>query len=142
MELEILKGVGTLHAVIAVVAAAGFFFFWARTRFWLPKYAHVLALIALALGVWMAATVSDDAPISKQGPVAKILLALGLPVMVYFFFVFYGGQRAAYESRSKSTLPCPYCHEPVDVVSGGNRTSDGKSSPFKQQCPHCGQDIG
>ena len=46
----------------------------------------------------MTATVSDNAPISKQGPLAKILLTLAFPTMVYFFFVFYGGQRAAYET--------------------------------------------
>jgi hypothetical protein len=87
----------------------------------------------------MTATISDNAPISQQGPWAKILLALAFPTMVYFFFVFYGGQRAAYESRFISTSPCPYCQQPI-AVSG--ESSQGKGSDLEQRCPHCGQRIG
>ena len=78
MLLDIFNNFHIIHGILLVVAAIGFFLFWARTRFWLPKYAHILAIIALALGAWMAATVSDNAPISKQGPLAKTLLALAL----------------------------------------------------------------
>jgi endogenous inhibitor of DNA gyrase (YacG/DUF329 family) len=139
MLLDIFNNFHIIHGILLVIAALGFFLFWARTRFWLPKYAHILAIIALALGAWMTATVSDSAPISKQGPLAKILLALALPAMVYFFFVFYGGQRAAYESRFISTSPCPHCQQPVAVTG---ESSQGKGSNLEQRCPHCGQRIG
>jgi 4-amino-4-deoxy-L-arabinose transferase-like glycosyltransferase len=141
MLFDLLKGLNVLHGVILVVVAIGLFWFWARTRFWLPRYVHVLAIIALALGIWMLANVSDDAPISKQGPYAKILLVLVLPAMVYFFFVFYGGQHAAY--RNRSTPLCPHCRQPVPVRRGSkSNRPDRESSSFRQQCPHCGKDFG
>ena len=45
-----LKAVYLVHAALLVLAAIGFFRFWARTRFWLPKYVHVLAGASFALG--------------------------------------------------------------------------------------------
>jgi hypothetical protein len=38
-------------------------------------------------------------PISKHGPLVKFLGALILTAMVYFFFVFYGGQQAAFRAQ-------------------------------------------
>jgi len=107
MELKsmlpnVFRGFQLAHALLLGLAAVGFFVFWARTRFWLPKYAHVLAAIGLAVGLWCAANVADDAPIHRQGPVARVLLALIVPAMVYFFFVFYGGQRAAFRNKPKN----------------------------------------
>src|SRR5690348_12966555 len=99
---SIFKGFQLIHFVFFAVAAVGFFIFWSRTRFWLPKYAHMLAAIALLVGIWCASTIPGDAPVSKQGPIAKLLLALALPAMVYFFFVFYGGQKAAFRRKPKS----------------------------------------
>jgi hypothetical protein len=37
-----------------------------------------------------------------HGPAAEFLIARALPAMVYFFFVFYGGQRAAVRSKPKT----------------------------------------
>lgn len=53
---NLFKGFQFLHAVLLVLSAAGFFIFWARTRFWLPKYAHVLAAIGLLVGIWCVST--------------------------------------------------------------------------------------
>ena len=47
-------------------------------------------------------SVPSDAPPSKHGPAAKFAFALILPAMVYFFFVFYGGQEAAHRSKWKT----------------------------------------
>lgn len=91
-----------MHGVILVISAVAFFIFWARTRFWLPKYAHILAAIGLAVGAWCVSNVPEDAPIRKEGPTAEVLWALALPAMVYFFFVFYGGQRAAFRRKPKN----------------------------------------
>lgn len=95
-------GFRVLHGVLLAFAAVGFFIFWIRTRFWLPKYAHILAAIGLAVGIWCVSNVPDDAPISRHGPGVKFLEALILPAMVYFFFVFYGGQQEAFRSKSKN----------------------------------------
>jgi len=99
---NLFRGFQLLHAVLLLISAVGFFIFWARTRFWLPKYAHILAAIGLVVGVWCVSNVPSDAPLSKQGPVAKFLFALILPAMVYFFFVFYGGQKAAHRRKPKT----------------------------------------
>jgi hypothetical protein len=102
MLANLFTGFQVLHGVLLALAAVGFFIFWFRTRFWLPQYAHILAAIGLAVGIWCVSSVTDDAPISKYGPVVKSLGALILPAMVYFFFVFYGGQQAAFRRKSKS----------------------------------------
>lgn len=99
---QFFKGFQLIHFVFLAIAAVGFFIFWTRTRFWLPMYAHVLAAIGLLVGIWCASSVPNDAPISKEGWIAKLLLALALPAMVYFFFVFYGGQKAAFRHKPKS----------------------------------------
>jgi hypothetical protein len=104
------RGFQLLHGVLLALAAVGFFIFWARTRFWLPKYAHILAGIGLAVGIWCVSTVTDDAPISKKGPVVKFLSALVVPAIVYFFFVFYGGQQAAFRRKPKNA------NEIADIV--------------------------
>jgi len=41
-----------VHAAIFAFAAFGLFGFWARTRFWLPKYVHLLAGIGLLSEFW------------------------------------------------------------------------------------------
>jgi hypothetical protein len=102
MSGNLFKGFQLLHGVLLLISAVGFFIFWARTRFWLPKYAHVLAAIGLVVGVWCASNVPSDAPLSKYGPAAKFLFALIVPAMAYFFFVFYGGQKAAHRRKEKT----------------------------------------
>jgi len=99
---NLFRGFQLLHGVLLLISAVGFFIFWARTRFWLPKYAHVLAATGLVVGVWCASNVPKDAPLGKQSSMAKLLFALVLPAMVYFFFVFYGGQKAAHRRKPKA----------------------------------------
>ena len=101
---HLFSGIQYFHLVVVGLAAVGFFVFWARTQFWLPKYAHILALIALLIGAWIDSTIPKDAPIMRAGPVGRILLVLLLPGMVYFFFVFYGGQRAAFAHKPKTAV--------------------------------------
>ena len=102
MLSHLFTGLQVLHGVLLALAAVGFFIFWGRTRFWLPQYTHILAAIGLAVGIWCVSSVTDDAPVNKHGPVVKTLGALILPAMVYFFFVFYGGQQAAFRRKSKN----------------------------------------
>jgi hypothetical protein len=47
MLAHLFTGFQALHNVLLAVAAIGFFIFWIRTRFWLPKYAHIRAAIDL-----------------------------------------------------------------------------------------------
>ena len=142
MLWDVFQGLKILHWGLLTLAAAGFFTFWARTRFRLPKYIHILAAIGLAIGFWCLYSAHDGAPISKQGPVVKTLSVLALPAMVYFFFVFYGGQRAAFERHSVPSAPCPYCKRPVTALRDGNGTIDGEYSYAKRGRPHCGQAFG
>jgi len=109
--LEIsLRGFQFLHAALFLLTGFGFFIFWSRTRFWLPRYAHILAAIALIVGLWCASNFPSDAPLSKQGPATRFLFALILPAMVYFFFVLYGGQKEAYRHKSRTA------HEIADLI--------------------------
>jgi hypothetical protein len=57
---QLFKGFQLLHFVLLVLSATGFFIFWARTRFWLPKYAHILAAIGLVVGVWCASSAPKE----------------------------------------------------------------------------------
>ena len=135
---HLFRGLQFLHVVIFVLGAVGFLIFWVRTRFWLPRYAHVLAAIGLVVGVLCLADAPDDAPIKKQGALAQILLALALPAIVYVFFVFYGGQKAAYNRLFRKSPRCPNCNLPV-TTRRGNDGAPNSVTPTNQQCPHCGQ---
>ena len=138
---QFLRGFQLLHGVLLALSAVGFFIFWARTRFWLPKYAHVLAAIGLVVGVWCVSSVPDDAPVNKYGPTGKLLVALAVPTIVYFFFVFYGGQRAAFKSRFEKSTHCPYCMLPVTAHQIGSGTPAPITSESQRQCPHCGHPL-
>jgi hypothetical protein len=99
-----------IHFLLAFIAAFGLFRFWAKTRFWLPRYVHYLALAALLVSIWVFSNTSPDAPIN-QGTWRGVKGALGilaLPATVYFFFVFYGGQREAH-NRTHPRGPCRNC---------------------------------
>jgi hypothetical protein len=128
------KGFQVLHGVLLLVSALAFFIFFVRTRFWLPKYAHVLAAIGLAVGIWCASITPADAPIKKASPAARFLFPLVVPAMVYFFFVFYGGQHAAFSSRFPKALRCP--SRDVEIAS------ESAASEGLQRRPHCGQVFG
>lgn len=141
MLAQLYKGFQLFHGVLLALSAAGFFIFWTRTRFWLPMYAHILAAVGLVVGVWCVSKTPDDAPINKEGPTGKFLLALAVPTIVYFFFVFYGGQKAAFKSRFEKSTKCRYCKMRVTVHHGGSGTADPITSEAQQQCPHCGQPL-
>lgn len=133
------KGLRILSAVLFIFVAIASFAFWRRTRFWLPKYAHLLAAIGGAVGLWCLASAPADAPIGKQGPIANLLFVLLLPAIIYLLFVLYGGQRAAYERQVGTTVPCPYCKLSVPARRGADSAPDGKLSHTERNCPHCGQ---
>ena len=95
------------HRLLLVLAAAGYFAYWSRTHFWMPRYVHLLAGGALLLGLGMLPMIAADAPINREPLVwvKKGALVAIFPTLVYFFFIFYGGQRAAYE-RVRRCLRC------------------------------------
>ncbi len=123
---SILKIVEGLHGLIIIISALGFFLFWFRTRLWLPRYVHIMAILSFLLGLGMLHMVPSDAPIYKDaGWFALPFIILLFPAMVYFFFIFYGGQSAAYENnKSIDKIECGYC---------GNEYYDSDI------CPNCGQ---
>ena len=84
---------------IVVLTAIGYFIRWARTRFWLPKYVHVLAVLSALVGAWSVWI----SPETSRDPVGNLWVVLIFPAMVYLFFVFYGGQ-AASERKRKATV--------------------------------------
>jgi hypothetical protein len=45
------EGVTTLLRIILVVAAVFHTWFWIRHGFWVPRYVHVMASIALVIGI-------------------------------------------------------------------------------------------
>jgi len=95
-----------IHVALLVLGATASFRFLARTRFRLPKYVHVLALIGFAVSLLAISAMPPDAPANKDGPVVKLLIALALPAVIYAFFIVYGGPRAAfYSSPGDSPLP-------------------------------------
>ena|SRR5581483_10254335 len=128
------------HGVAAVVAALGFFSLWKRSKFWLPTYVHVMAAISLVLGigfVWLVSTAprlpDPSGPSPRTQHFAQLLLPLIFPALVYFFFIFYGGQQAAF-SRSLMSTPCPFCKAPSPA-----RVNDGLVHFSQPRCGNCGQ---
>ena len=126
-----MKTLHGIHGVYLAIAAIAFFRYWARTRFWLPRYVHVLAIGACALAYLLLSMAPDDAPIrqSAWGLVQQVGFLLLFPAIVYFFFVFYGGQHAAYEREHGRRVFCPYCGAPAHPTAAG-------------PCPACGQEPG
>jgi hypothetical protein len=119
-----------IHALTFVVGAVGFLWFWVRTRFWLPRYVHVLAGLGLAVGLGLLSIMPADAPINRsaRGAVMKAFLVLIMPALVYAVFILYGGQHAAYgRHRSRPRVRCPYCRS-ADVHPG-------------ERCRTCGQTV-
>jgi hypothetical protein len=109
-----------VHAVIFAMLAAFHIWIWARRGFWIPRYVHVLAVIALGLGL---ATVWS---LQQQGPgkpaATSFLLVVMFPAIVYVVFVLYGGVVAAPRVTSRKRP------EPDD---GRNPTHPlGQQKPF------------
>ena len=115
-----------LHVLLVVLGAVGFFRYWGKTHFWLPRYVRVLAAIGLAVGLACVTFMPPSAPIGKGrwAGLKKSLLVVSLPAVVCIFFVAHGGQRVAYE-RTHPSLLCQFCRG-AEVVSGG-------------RCANCGQ---
>jgi hypothetical protein len=135
---QLIKGIQVLHVVLFAFGVIGFFIFWARTRFWLPQYAHILAAVALVIGIWCVSNVPGDAPISKTSPAVKFLFALLLPTIVYFFLVSQGGQRAAFRRRFGRHTSCPHCGLPLPALQTRNTGHDTMTTHAQGQCPNCG----
>jgi len=102
---------------------------------WLPWYAHGLAAIGLAVGFWCISLAPADAPINRKGHFIRLLFALAVPALVYFFFLSYGGQRTAFNRRFSSPL-CPVCRKPLRLRPAVSTA--GKSDSVAPACSNCG----
>ena len=104
---DVLSGLYESHRLLLVIAALGYFAYWTRTHFWMPRYAHVLAGGSLLIGIAVLVVTPADAPVHHEplGWVKKGAMVAVFPALVYLFFIFYGGQRAAFEGAHA----CPRC---------------------------------
>jgi hypothetical protein len=140
MWKEVFNGFRFLEGILLILGAVGCLTFWARTRFWLPKYIHVLAAIGLIVGVLSVWASPADAPIKQHGLIARVLLALALPAMIYAYFVLHGGQHVAFNRSLSKSAPCPFCRNPVKTLP-----YDVQGTPTTQfaesVCPHCSQTL-
>jgi len=142
MIQDLFQGFQIVHGILVLLVAIAFFRFWARTRFWFPRYVHYLAALALLVGMILLSIMPEDAPINEKGPLAKVLLAAAFPALVYFFFIFYGGQQAAFESQLGTEIEaCPYCGEPLSVVGRRDTAGPARSTSVENQCPRCCQTL-
>ena len=129
-----------LEAIVVIVGAFAFLTYWVRTRFWLPKYIHVLAAIGLivsALSEWASPA---DAPIKQQGWIARLFLVLVLPAIIYAYFILHGGQHAAFKRSSSKAAPCPFCGIPIQN-SEWDALEHGESRLADSVCPHCSHPL-
>jgi hypothetical protein len=140
MSKDVFSDFRFLEAILAIVGGFGFLTFWARTRFWLPKYIHVLAAIGLFVGVLSVWGSPADAPIKQQGLMACVLVALVLPAIIYAFFILHGGQHSAFNRSLSKSAPCPFCKNPVKTLP-----CDAQGTPSAQfadpVCPYCGHPL-
>jgi peptidoglycan/LPS O-acetylase OafA/YrhL len=135
------QGLYLVHGLILAGAAIGFFRFWRRTRFWLPKYVHVLAAGGLAMGIWTVSLLPANAPINKYGLVGRLVLVLAVPAMVYFVFVFHGGQRAAFRRTVSKLVPCPSCGKPIAAQPSNLGQANSSLRFVDRECQHCGMTL-
>ena len=96
---DLLSGLYDAHRLLLVLAAVGYFAYWTRTHFWMPRYAHALAGGAVLVGLCLLLLTPADAPVHHEplGWLKKGAMVAVFPALVYCFFIFYGGQRAAYD---------------------------------------------
>lgn len=108
---EVFAALSNAHRLLLVLAAAGYFAYWTRSHFWMPRYAHALAGGALLLGVGMLLLLPPEAPIHREplGWVKKGAMVAVFPALVYCCFIFYGGRQAAYE-RPRRCARCGGAH--------------------------------
>jgi hypothetical protein len=141
MWKQIFGVITVAHAAILAAAAIGLFKFWVRTRFWLPKYIHVMAGIAFIIMFWAMSMAPADAPVNRWGFISRFFFSLLLPGIVYLFFIVYGGQHAAYRGSVATQDPCPFCGGPVATQPPGSSEITSETRFLEQQCPHCGQSL-
>lgn len=110
---ELLSALYNAHRLLLVLAALGYFAYWTRSHFWMPRYAHLLAGGAFLLGVGVLLLTPADAPIHHEPHawVKKGAMVAVFPALVYFFFIFSGGQRSAYE-HAHACRQCGGDHAP------------------------------
>jgi hypothetical protein len=130
------NGLSILGGLLLILTAIRSLPFWVRTRFWFPKYVHVMAAIGAVVMLWCLA----GAPASKDGPLGKLLFVASLPAIIYFIFLLYGGQRAAYSRHFEKPVPCPQCKLPVPARYNTDCASDLKLHT-EGHCSHCGQSL-
>ena len=133
-------GFSLLHGVFLASAAIASFKFWARSRFRLPTYVHVLAL----LGALAVLSIFWGKPEELRGKISAFrMIAASLigPIFVYFFFIAFGGPRAALESRYSSLVPCPFCQTPIRGRSEDRNRATVSLEFAASVCPHCGRNL-
>ena len=138
---HLFEGFSLIHGIVLIIAALASFRFLVRTRFWFPKYIHVLAAIGFAVSIWAVAAMPPDAPANKNGPVVRLLIAFVLPAIIYVFFIVYGGPRAAFYSSFKSAAPCPFCQSPVRTLPEDVNNPKPSAQFAESVCPQCGRDL-
>src|SRR4051794_8752240 len=126
--MKFFRVLGWLAALVKIGFGIIFIRYWIRSRFWVPKYVHVMAAIALLIGLASLGSIPPEAPINRGASpfLNKVLAVLMFPALVYGAFVFYGGQHAAFDGR-EDRIPCPSC-----------RASEGVRGTT---CAACGQKI-
>jgi len=134
------NGFRFLEGILLISGGVGCLTFWARTRFWLPKYIHVLAAIGLIVGALSVWASPADAPIKQHGLIASVLLAFVLPAIIYAYFILHGGQQVAFDRSSSKSAPCPFCGTPLRALR-----HDVQGTPTIQfaesVCPHCSHQL-
>jgi hypothetical protein len=125
--IELFKTANFMHALLVILGAIASFRFWIKTRFWFPRYVHFLALCGLILGICLIPEIPHDAPIlkAKWGGLKLAGLILLFPLIVYFFFIFYGGPRAASEASPSEHLS----PDPDEADKGENTRRYTKAQP-------------
>jgi hypothetical protein len=134
-------GFSLIHGILLLLAAIASFKFWIRIRFRLPMYIHVIAAIAFAFTYLIYSAMPPDAPANKFSSIHRFLIALILPAIAYFFFVVYGGPRAAYYSRFNSVALCPFCQSPVRTLPEDISSPTASPHYAEPTCAECGREL-
>ncbi len=97
----LIQGFTIIHGLVILIAGVFHLWLWARRRFWVPRYVHIIAAIALVIAIflgWMGFSIGNvNNP--EKAIRAWILMIILFPSIVYFFFVFYGGVEAAHKTK-------------------------------------------
>lgn len=133
-------GFNLIHGILLAIAAVASFRFWARTRFRFPTYVHVLAVIG-SIAILTVFWAEPEELREKISVVRMLVGALIGPALVYFFFIVYGGPRAAFYSRFSDSAPCPFCQSPVRVLPEDPRNPKASPQFAEPACPECGREL-